>query len=617
MISRPPILAWLRQASATPTRLWSLILGGLAILCFTYTLLSPAPWEGGALKRVARGMEVAESAVPRGVFFDLKRLGELQLGTAAYRQIGLWQGALVAGIGLALASLSARWWVPVTHRPPRPFAPPAEGSPPGLWRARRIDWIMLAAMLVLAAFVRVPNLDRAIYFDEQDNLRRNFHGHVEIQPDGTRVWREAGWQEALWENRLGNNPVLLSVATQASLRAWRLATGAERERFDIVALRMPVLIAGLASIAALWWLLQLWGLRLAALIVAGLAAIHPMHIDYSLQARGYAFVLLCVPLALGFAWLAMRTDRWRDWWGLAVAVFLCLLSYPGSVHFAVMLHGGLLVALLWRRFRSGDAAYTGSIARLLAVNAAVGLVYGVIIAPHLPQVSYHFREVFELIALEPYWFFYAWSHYSTGTSFPISRDIEALRTETAGLGDVLLNRFATEEPILAFKQWALLPALIVWGLVWLHVGRRRTAAPAAMVLMLALAAPILALAHQQFTSLYFYYWYLTYALPAVLAGIAAGLGRLVQPLMRRPALLPRLGAVALLAIFFVLFSWQSRHWSGRSGRVAQGRDWPVNADGIEAVEFRRGRSHWITTRDGQSISRRDFYEASERTRAGR
>ncbi|MCB1091543.1 MAG: hypothetical protein KDL87_08425, partial [Verrucomicrobiae bacterium] len=219
--------------------------------------------------------------------------------------------------------------------------------------------------------------------------------------------------------------------------------------------------------------------------------------------------------------------------------------------------------------------------------------------------------------LEPFWFFYAWSHYSTGTSFPTSGDILALRADEASLSEVLLHRFAADEPILAFVQWGLIPALIVWGWLWLLVGRRRLARPAALVLFLSLTAPILALLHQQFTSLYFYYWYLTYALPAVLAGIAAGLARLVYPLLRRQAPVSRVTAFAIVALFFGLFAWQSQHWPGRSGRVTQHRDWPINADGVAAVEFQRGRHHWITTRDGQSICHRDYYEPTEGNRAGR
>ena len=59
----------------------------------------------------------------------------------------------------------------------------------------------------------------------------------------------------------------------------------------------------------------------------------------------------------------------------------------------------------------------GPISRMLAVNAVTGLLYVFLIFPHLPQVSYHFRQIFEVIPLEAFWVFYAWSHYSTGTNF--------------------------------------------------------------------------------------------------------------------------------------------------------------------------------------------------------
>jgi len=141
--------------------------------------------------------------------------------------------------------------------------------------------------------------------------------------------------------------------------------------------------------------------------------------------------------------------------------------------------------------------------------------------------------------------------------------------------------------------------------------------PAAFVLMLALVAPVLALIHQQFTSLYFYYWYLTYALPAVISGIAVGLALLVHPLCVARRRWLRVAGALLIVEFFVLFYWQSHYWPGRSGRVPMAVPWPVNADGVEAVEFQRGRHHWITTRDGLSICRRDVYSAIEGKREGR
>ena len=596
---------------------FAVVLALLAVLFLGFWLRSDAPWEGEALKRAARGLDVAEPAVDRAVFRDFETLGGLNLGVASYRQIGLWYASLAIGIVLALAAATVRWWVPLLQR--RPQVPLFPGD--SLLRIRRLDWIALGLLLLLAVGLRAPHLDRALYFDEQDNLRRNFHGHLEIRNDGEEIWRGAGWEEALFENRLGNNPVLLSVSAQASLRLWRAFTGADEQRFNVVALRLPVFLAGLASIAALWWLLQLWGLRFAAAFAAGLAAIHPMHIDYSLQARGYALVLLFVPLALGFAWLALRHDRWRYWLGMAFSVFLCLWSYAGSVYFALALNAGILAFLVWHWLRSKDRGKLGPIARLLAVNAITALLYVFLITPHLPQVSYHFRNVFELIPLETFWLFYAWSHYSTGTSFPSGEDIYELRTDAVALPEVLLHRFLPNEPVLAALQWLLIPALLILGLLWLRkLGQRKTGrpSPALLLLLLGMAAPILALIHQQFTSLYFYYWYLSYALPVVILGIAIGFHRLVLPCLQSGK--NRARSVSLLGIatlaFFGLFLWQIA--PGNPNRINPATPWTTNEKGEEAVEFRRGRSHWIATRDGRSISLKNHYDdEGDRARAGR
>ena len=598
-----------------PTRLAvGLVIIAACFLGFAHE--TDAPWEGTALKQVAKALDLPKNEVPRDVFYDFEKLGSFPLSVDAYQQIGLWYAAIVVGVILGLAALTTRWWVPLIR-----LRPKVDGkNAPANFRPTQVDWIGLGLILLVALSIRVPHLDRAIYFDEQDNLRRNFHGHLEVRPDGTEFWRGAGLREALWENRLGNNPVFLSVACQASLSIWRAFTGADRQQFDIVALRMPVLLAGIASIAALWWLLQIWGLRFAAAFAGLLAAVHPMHIDYSLQARGYAFVLLFVPLAMGFSWLALKRDLWRDWFGLAFSVFFCLWSYAGSIYFALALNAGLLALLLWWRLRSKDPGALGPISRLLSVNAVTGLLYLFLISPHLPQVSYHFRQVFEMIPLQAFWTFYAWSHYSTGTNFPTGEDIYDLRTDAATLPEVLLQRFAPAEPVLVAMQWVLIPALIIVGIFWL-IRRSRDDARlslTAFVLGLGFAAPVIALIHQQFTSLYFYYWYLSYALPVIIVGIAIGFERLILPLLRDGKSQKRLALAAVAsAAFFALFVWQTWSGLGRGGRIAQNSKWPLNEEGDATVEFQRATSHWITTRDGQSIRLRDAYDATGARRAGR
>lgn len=598
----------------------SVALVALAVAFLWYALEAKQPWEGKALSQTAKRLDVSKDEVPWQVFFDFEKLGSYKLGTESYRQIGLWQGAIFVGLAIGFCALTASWWVPLTRRKPRlenlkTLAPDQSAK---TFRPGRAGWIGLFVIILLATVLRAPHLNRVVYFDEQDNLRRNFHGYTEIQSDGTERWREAGWSEALWENRLGNNPVLLSVLAQVSQGIWRSVTGAERERFSIVAIRLPVLLGGLASIAAVWWLLQLWCLRYAAVIAGLLAAIHPMHINYSLQARGYAFVLLFVPLALGFAWLALRQNRWRDWSAYAMCVFFCLWSYAGSIYFAVAINAGLMVCMLWQRYRSGDPDMIGPVSRLLVVNVATGLLYVFLVFPHIPQVCYHFRQIFEVIPLEAFWIFYAWSHYSTGTNFPSSSDIYDLRTDQVGLAEVLLQRFASAEPVLVVLQWMVIPVLIILGYVWL-IRRSRASgySYSGLILGLGFTAPILALSHQHFTSLYFYYWYLSSALPIVIAGVAIGLQCLIEPFLRRQSPLPKGVAIAICTSFFALFYWQSSPRNSGSGRIQQAVGWPTNEKRIPAVEFRRGASNWVTTRDGQSIRLMEVFDNEGNRRSGR
>ncbi|MGI8602016.1 MAG: hypothetical protein ACR2OZ_03350 [Verrucomicrobiales bacterium] len=62
-------------------------------------------------------------------------------------------------------------------------------------------------------------------------------------------------------------------------------------------------------------------------------ALHPMHMIFSTQARGYALVLLFSSLLPGLAWIALEQGKWRHWWVVAGCFFGCLYSFPGSFYF--------------------------------------------------------------------------------------------------------------------------------------------------------------------------------------------------------------------------------------------------------------------------------------------
>ena len=81
-----------------------------------------------------------------------------------------------------------------------------------------------------------------------------------------------------------------------------------------------------------------------------------MHVDYSVQARGYALVMLFTMLAMCFAWLGLAQGRWRHWMALAACLFGCLYSSPVSIYFVALLGIALAATLAGRRFKFSDAA---------------------------------------------------------------------------------------------------------------------------------------------------------------------------------------------------------------------------------------------------------------------
>ncbi len=294
-----------------------LVLLACALLSVRWSL--PAPWEGAAARRLAKGAE---------------------FGTDEHIQVGLWWGAIGVGLTLLLLAATSGWWF-------RWCWASLERARPGDRTVFDLEeWPWLLGALCVAAVFRAAYIDLPVLWDEQDNLRRSYHGYVEVAPDGAEKWRPARFRDALWENDRANNPFLYSVACQASLSAWRAGSGADRRLFDVVAMRFPAFLAGVASIVALWWLAKMLGLRRAAPLAALLAAAHCLHVEYSFQARGYAFVLLFAPLAAGFVALGIRDGLWRWWVGYAVSIFCCLHAFPGAAYFAVALGAPVACLLL-------------------------------------------------------------------------------------------------------------------------------------------------------------------------------------------------------------------------------------------------------------------------------
>ena len=150
------------------------------------------------------------------------------------------------------------------------------------------------------------------------------------------------------------------------------------------ALRLPALIAGVLVVPAAYWALRGWVGRWPALVAAGLCGGSSFLVHYSVNARGYAFVVLAFCCGLGLCKrLALRPDR-------GAAVLLGLVSALGFYAVPTMLlpFGTCLLwlgcmAILERRDgraldRLGDVLVAGSVAvgLTLLAYAPVILVSG-------------------------------------------------------------------------------------------------------------------------------------------------------------------------------------------------------------------------------------------------
>jgi mannosyltransferase len=149
----------------------------------------------------------------------------------------------------------------------------------------RGEWIALWALTALALGLRLTSLSRGLFTDEAYSF--------------ALAQRGFGHMLALFAYE--SNGTLYSVALWPLVRIFGSGEAL---------LRFPAVIAGVASVPAVWWAArELAGAR-AALVAAGLLAINPMAVWYSQEARAYAFIVLACCLAFGALARAVgRTDR--------------------------------------------------------------------------------------------------------------------------------------------------------------------------------------------------------------------------------------------------------------------------------------------------------------------
>jgi hypothetical protein len=216
-------------------------------------------------------------------------------------------------------------------------------------------------------------------------VRHTLVGTVEpTEADPTRlVFEPVPWMNTLFYYRKPTNHVLYGVAARASLGVWRAATGAPPQAWDAFALRLPSYAAALLSVFGLGLLVFHLGFPRAAAAAAFLLAIHPWHVRYGADGRGYAFMVLIAIVAAAFLLRGLRRGGWTAWLGYAAAQLAMLWVHPLALYFPLALGAAGVAGLAFGPGSPADRAHR--IARFAVANLLAGMAYLHLMAPNLAQ----------------------------------------------------------------------------------------------------------------------------------------------------------------------------------------------------------------------------------------
>jgi hypothetical protein len=246
-------------------------------------------------------------------------------------------GAVAFRVALAAGALLIPLWSFVLARMCED-ARPMRARP--LWPTSRRGWLVLGAIASAGAIVRMMLATQSLWYDE-------ISAFLSFAIEGPGV--------AFGSYVVPTNHVPMTLATWA---AWTLSGGSLNE----LVLRAPALIAGIAAIPVGYALAATVLPRRIAWLGALAVAAAPIAVLESVEARGYAFVILAALVAaLAYA-RAMRTRAMADY-----VLFACACGFGAWAHpvaILVPIAAGLIGLVRDRRLAVA-ALLSGTIAAIL------------------------------------------------------------------------------------------------------------------------------------------------------------------------------------------------------------------------------------------------------------
>lgn len=510
---RPRARAKLQSAlGADPGTTCRVVLVAFALGTVAYLLFAPKPWN---------------IPIPTG-----DKTPDYDFFVKVYS----WWGASIALAGSLFLIATTRFWI----RPWQTVAIPTAPTP-------RWFWPLVGGAMLLTAAMGSMRLGHDLWDDERRTLQQFVQGNYKPNDDGTVRFREFGFGRTLHGYSTPNNHILHSILARISVGTWRLFRDPSGQPFSETAFRLPAFAFGIASIAALALLLKELGLARAGVMAAFLLAIHPWHIRYASEARGYAIVLCLLPLLLVCWMRAMRSAAWR-WWILVGFLQFCLLyAYPATLYPVAAVNATTLILIA--AGVPGVAPRAVLFSRWVVPVFVAALVFTWLFLPCVPQLRAYLASDLGQGSIGMWWVKDFLSHLFVGASWFKTHNVDAAQPELFAM----LNMHGVIGPIV---MWSAV-CLVAIGAVRLVCRGALSAAVAALLVLPALAAYFAARA----SGTYLFEWYLLYLLPGAVAMMAVGFDTLGRPWKNKT--LSTLVPVTLLLVFsaaYLVLTSKAREW---------------------------------------------------------
>jgi 4-amino-4-deoxy-L-arabinose transferase-like glycosyltransferase len=427
---------------------------------------------------------------------------------AEHVKAGMWAGAVTrAAIAGLLLVVSLGW--PLQRAAPKGNAM----NLGGMQASPRVFWTCVGLIVLGALVMRLPRMTHSLWGDEADAVANYVHGMFRPanydNPQGHLYFERPSWGLTFFSAKHGpNNHVLQSLSSRACLAAWQKLTGAADTAFSEWALRLPSLLAGLGSVVAVACLLRRWGAPALGLLAVLFMALHPWHVRYSTEARGYAMAICLLPLILLVLTNALEKRDWRHWLLFALLEFLVMYAWAGVAYPLAFVNVALLVIMLAR----GDRWVL--VVRWLTASLTAAGAFISLYAPHVPQIKKYTETSLWIkgLPMDAAWLHNLLASPFTGIVF------HGQRGKTSAI--VSWEKLFDDVPVQTLAGFGLILLCFTAGLVVLWRKDRRIAG---LVSSVFLAAIVSALHFKLGLRSELRVWYLLFTLPFLCITVATGL----------------------------------------------------------------------------------------------